>query len=64
MLRPAEKLLLYLKMPGGHSEVGELIKNKRDDKHGLIIIPSSLPHTNTHAHHSPSQERNPKRKQL
>lgn len=23
MLRPAEKLLLYLKMPGGHSEVGE-----------------------------------------
>lgn len=22
-LRPAEKLLLYLKMPGGHSEVGE-----------------------------------------
>lgn len=23
-LRPAEKLLLYLKMPGGHSEVGEL----------------------------------------
>jgi hypothetical protein len=24
-LRPAEKLLLYLKMPGGQSEVGELI---------------------------------------
>lgn len=22
-LRPAERLLLYLKMPGGHSEVGE-----------------------------------------
>jgi hypothetical protein len=25
-LRPAEKLLLYLKMPGGHSEVGECRK--------------------------------------
>jgi hypothetical protein len=24
-LRPAEKLLLYLKMPGGQSEVGELL---------------------------------------